>query len=215
MAKGPLVTDAVESLIAGVYNKHPKWKAREIRNEVSLFLRKDNPKLPAKWPSLSSVQKVLAKARKRANELSPEEKPWRLGTLDQYPIPPEAVPSVLKLWKHRLWERKAGFTIREAKWAARLSVLLGDMVDLSFMASLYANTEQAYQLIDRPFNSAVLDKVLMDLVAGEVRVTPDGKGYTRITGQDIREKYAPVSKEESEQEYARITEGFKKEGKSK
>lgn len=236
MARGPLVTDKVEALIAEVYQRHPKWKAPEVRNEVSFLLRKDNPRLLAEWPSLSSIQKVLANVRKK-KELppDPQEKPWSLGTLDQHPIPPEAVWLVLKLWKHRItrqreaqalvvadmkdrkWEEKADFTIREAKWAARLSTLCKNMTALSFMASLYASTEQAYQLINRPFNSAVLDNLLMDVKTGKAKVTPDGSGYTR-PGESIREKYSHISREESEKEAIRIREerrNLKKEAKQK
>jgi hypothetical protein len=164
MAKGPIVTDAVEALIAKVYRKYPKWKAPMVREEVDYLLHKDNPKLPPGWPSLSKVQKVLATIRKKANELpdSPQDKPWSTATLDEHPIPPEAIPGVLKVWKLRA-EKGDSFTIREAKWAARLSALITDPEKLSARASEYAHLELIYQLIGRPFDTTRMDRLLMGL----------------------------------------------------
>jgi len=167
MAKGPSITDGVAAIIARVYREHPKWKAPEIRSEASYLLCAKNPELPSGWPSLSAVQKVLAIVRKKEKELphDPQEKPWSTAMLDDYPISPEATASVLKVWKFRI-EKENTFTIREAKWAARLSGLLEDIEKLSWRASQYARTELMFQLIGRPFDSIVLDKLLMGLPAG-------------------------------------------------
>lgn len=176
MAKGPLVTDEIKALIASVYQKHPKWKAPVVRNEVSYILREKNPKLPPGWPSLSTVQKVLAIVREPHLDLL--DKPWSLATMDNpdnYPISPEALPAVLEVWKSRLeeWKSRTGqwesrieqevsFTIREAKWVARLSALFkDDLQRLSKLASQYARLELIYQLINRPFDSTMADKLLI------------------------------------------------------
>ena len=182
MAKGPLVTDEIEAFIASIYQKHPKWKGPAIRNEASYILHKNNPKLPVGWPSLSSVQKVLATARKKANELpdTPLDKPWRMTALDKYPEleiespTPEAISAMLGVWKFRReqavavagqWSsdmQEQPFTIREAKWAARLSALFkDDLQKLSDMASRYARLELIYQLIGRPFDSTTADNILL------------------------------------------------------
>lgn len=160
MAKGPLVTDAVEALIATVYRKHLKWKAPEVQREVSYILHKDNPKLPKEFPSLSTVQKVLAKIRKPHPD--PQEKPWSTASLDSYPIPPEALRVVLKVWKFCI-EKGQGFTIREAKWVARLSALEQDTERLFSLASRHARIELIFELIGRPFDSTGLDRLLMGL----------------------------------------------------
>ncbi len=175
MAKGPIVTAEVEALIASVYQKHPKWKAKEVHNEVSSLLRKENPKLPSKWPSLSTVQKVLATFRKNIKEtpIHPEDRLWSMGTLDEYPIPPDAIPSVVKVWKLReerlLGPLKAGYsglrkfslTIRQAKWAGRLAHIVEDIELLSQFADKYAAIEQVYQSLGHPFDSRALDYTLM------------------------------------------------------
>lgn len=160
MAKGPLVTDSVETVIAFVYKKHSnKWKAPRVRKEVDLILNKGKT---TGWPSLSSVQKVLAKVRKKANEPNEEDQPWSTATLGKFPIPPDALPAVLKVWKFRI-EKGDTFTIREAKWAARLSGHEQDIERLFFLASRHARTEFIFDLIGRPFDSTELDRSLMGL----------------------------------------------------
>jgi len=167
MAKGPPITDTVEAIIASVYQKHPKWKAPAVRNVVDDILHKDDPKLPPGWPSLSSVQKVLATVRKPHD--NPQDKPWSTAMLKDNPISPEALAVVLKVWKFRI-EKGDTFTIREAKWAARLyrveTGLEQDTERLFFLASRHARTEIIFDLIDRPFDSTELDRSLMGLPVG-------------------------------------------------
>ena len=166
MAKGPIVTKAVEILIARVYQKHRKWKAPEIQREVSYLLHAENPGLPSHWPGLSYVQKVLAIVRKKAKELpDPQEKPWSMATLDEYPISPEAIPEVLRIWALRM-ESGISFTIREAKWAARFSAFILSESGygrrtISTLASQYARLEVVYQLVGHPFDSIIYDRELM------------------------------------------------------
>jgi len=163
MAKGLIVTTEVEAFIASIYQKHPKWKAKEVRNEVVALLRKNNPKLPSGWPSLSTVQKVLATVRKNIKEtpIHPEDKPWSMGTLNEYPIPPDAIPAVLKVLslvvETNLKNKNDDlfFSIRQAKWAARLSHFISDISDLFIWASRYAIKEKAFQIIDKPMDSTV------------------------------------------------------------
>jgi hypothetical protein len=173
MAKGPIVTPEIEAFIASIYQKHPKWKALEVRNEVSFLLRKSDPKLPASWPSLSTVQKILATIRKSMKEtpMYPEDKPWSMGTLNEYPIPPDVLPSVLKVWKsnddmvHKFGMDKLAFdptlTIRQAKWAGRLAHIIDDIRVLANFAIFYATTERIYQYLGKPFDSHILDYELM------------------------------------------------------
>ena len=162
--------DAVEAGMAAVYRKHPKWRAREVRQEIDHILHASCPELPRGWPGLSAVQKVLATIR-RPLPPDPLDKPWSTATLDSYPIPPEALSVVLMVWKSCI-EKGQGFTIREAKWTARLSAVgqdtkLGqDIERLFFYASRHARAELMFELIGRPFDSTGLDRSLMGLPVG-------------------------------------------------
>ena len=171
MAKGPLVTDAVEAVIAVVYREHPKWKAPMVRNEVDYILHRKKPDLPPGWPSLNSVQKVLATIRKKEKGPDPQDKPWSTATLDNYPIPPEALSIVLKVWKFHM-EKGHFFHIRDAKWAARLSAVnpvwrIGQDLDkLALLARRYSITELVFDRIERDFDSTEVDRSLMGLPVG-------------------------------------------------
>jgi hypothetical protein len=48
-----------------------------------------------------------------------QDKIWSLVSLPLYPIPPEAIPYVLKVWARAI-EKDNPITIREALWVARL-----------------------------------------------------------------------------------------------
>jgi len=102
---------------------------------------------------------------KRVSADNPQDKPWNTATLDQYPIAPEVLSAVMKVSKYRIG-KGSGFTIREAKWVSRLSGLLTDVDKLSYKAWQYARTELMFELMNRPFDSTVLDKLLMGLPAG-------------------------------------------------
>ena len=176
MAKGPVVTPEVEALIASVYQKHRKWKAPTVRNEVESILRKKDRTLPKGWPSLSKVQKVLATVRQNLASPSPEDEPWSISTLkDDSPIPPEALPTILRLWIFRRENFGHDLTIREAKWAGRLYAIGSNLpVDMfSFFTSVYTISERMYELAGKRFITAhALDLFLFFLMAHE-EVTPE------------------------------------------
>ncbi|MFC1968608.1 hypothetical protein ACFLVX_04395 [Chloroflexota bacterium] len=173
MAKGPLVTDAVEATIAEVYQKHPKWKAPEIRFEVNYLLRQKNPKLPAAWPGLSTVQKVLATIRRKEKEPLPNplDKPWSIGTLVKHPIPPEALPTVLEVWA-KFRKSEIFFSVRVALWFSRLSSVLSDFEkvgdknrNLANVVIWYAIREGAYDVIGKDIvDTSDLDEMVLQLL---------------------------------------------------
>jgi len=195
--RGPKMTPEDEAFIADVYNQHPRWKAPEIRNWVIAELHKHNPNLCRKypdWPSLSTVQKTLAGIRKEANKPNPQDKPWCIGMLTDCPIPPEAMPTVLRVWKFRV-AREEGFTVREAKWVAYLSALITDVEELSSEADRYARFEFIYELAGySTFDSTHLDKHIMGIpVETAVAIVGDGQeaGVTLIPNLDIFHRLFP------------------------
>ena len=167
MAKGAIITDEVEVLIASIHKKHPKWKAPEVRNTVGSMLHASNSKISPDWPSLSTVQKVMARLRKKEKEptTDPEEKQFCLATLNQYPIPPETLATVLAVWKSTI-ELDGEFTIRQAKWVSRLSGLIAagflkDTKELSSQAIYYSNLELYHMMLDADLDTTILDILLM------------------------------------------------------
>lgn len=70
-------------------------------------------------PEVEVLERKISWFRNHATD-DPQDKFWNLSTLEDFPIPADALPSVLKAWLHNQEERKAPLTIREAKWVARL-----------------------------------------------------------------------------------------------
>ncbi len=125
MPKGPIITDAVKNRIARTYLEHPDWTAKDIQGEVHAQLLKGDPQIPPSWPGLSTVQKVLAPLRAVEAEMYSESKwldrAWDVSTMAEDEIPPETLPTVLKMVVHFRQTLKRQMTIREVRWAARLS----------------------------------------------------------------------------------------------
>jgi len=209
MPKGPVVTHEVEYLIAKVYKEHPKWKAPAIRNEVRDILRRTRraTSLPERWPSLSKVQKVLADVRR--NDIpSAEDEPWSIASLTNHPIPPDALPVVLEAAEHCQRAENKPLTIREAKWVARLHILLNTIAAqyglaratpelCCFWAAAFATHERIGELTGKPALSRDLDYVLYTLSRGEITreaaltelsryVGEDGKVHLQVSRRDLR-----------------------------
>ena len=95
----------------------------------------------------------------------------------KYPIPAEALPSILQLW---VWTREnlnVEFTIREAQWAARLYTVAKSMRVLSYCSRTHTLGEILYEQIGAPYESsqcasANLDLQMFGLMTGQ-ELTPE------------------------------------------
>ena len=167
MAKGPKLTAEVMQCITLVYLKYPNWRAKEIQGEVNARLRRENLRVSPDWPGLSAIQKALTKIRKNDNERSPESKEldrlWNTASLVKYPIPPEALPTVLKVWVWMPENLNFPLTIREALWVSRLYTVVKDVPLLTMRSQLHAIDERASEITGEPrlsldyFNNTGLD----------------------------------------------------------
>lgn len=154
MARGNVLTDRVRSLLAEIYLGHPDRRSLKIREELIKRLHGENPYYDdPEWPRLNTVQKELAKIRKRDAMRHPESKRiderWSIGTLAEFNIPPEAIPKVFQIQQNRRDAEKPQ-TIREAMWAGRLHMLIEDIGKLSLVAASYALRERVCELADIP-----------------------------------------------------------------
>jgi len=108
-------------------------------------------------PGEETIEKMISKIRNQ--EPAPEENSWHLGTIAQYPLPCEALSTVLKVWADAIDQDKP-FTIREALWVARLYHVFRDAGRLDNVALLIEKAE-SYALFERVFlakEGRVLDK---------------------------------------------------------
>ena len=205
MAKGTVLTKEVRALIAEVAREYHYRGAKVIRDEVIRRLPDVFSYADPGWPGLSIVRKVLANIRQNLDKRPPEAKgidtPWSVGSLSQYPIPPEALPMVLRVYaqhKHTLSEKvwhqwrlpdiKAvggggldtkypeSFTIREALWVSRLSKLFSVLQKLCFYASWYSFREHIYEAIGESIDTTDIDELLIEDL--ELNQSEESKGGT-------------------------------------
>jgi hypothetical protein len=113
-------------------------------------------------PQIEVLEKLISRYR-NAITTSPEDETWSLATLDSYPIPPEALPAVLEVFRYNLKEG-LDFTIRQAKWASRLSAIWFGKKDgiqkLALAASYYAHLENLYEVLKMPLETFWVDRKL-------------------------------------------------------
>lgn len=126
-------------------------------------------------PTEETIIQMISKSRRVDHY--PEDDPWSLATLEQYPLAPEAIPSVLKVWvyhEEHYWEevseeKEPGmqFSIRDAKWAARLYSAIKDIKLLTIAAVNYAFFERVAKTLDLVFDSTELDLMIYSYITGE------------------------------------------------
>ena len=149
MARGPEITDEIKVLIYKVHEEHPKWTNQEIRNWVLAAVHKDKPSLPKEWPSKYVIDRIMPKIREQVKQskLSPNpiDRPWSTTTMAQYPIPPEALPTVLYVWAWARVNEGIKLTIRDVQWLARLYAVEMPVNVLCTHCRTYARTEMIYE----------------------------------------------------------------------
>ena len=162
MAKGPLLNDDVRRLTAEIYLQHKDWPAKEVRRELLGRLKGKNVNTPDNWPALTTVQAIL-KGVINADKIVVErgiDEPWSMGACAKYDMPQNAIDSLMEVWKYSIATGHV-FTIREAKWAARLSSTFarrkGHISSLAAYSREYARREQIYELLGKPMDTRDLD----------------------------------------------------------
>lgn len=84
-----------------------------------------------KPPEIEVLERKISYYRKHAID-DPEDKPWSMATIDEYPVPPQAIPAILACWK-QCFQDDTVLTIREAKWISRLYALMAEEVRQDFV----------------------------------------------------------------------------------
>ena len=166
MSKAPHLTTPVKDILTLIYLDDPHIKpakARELLRKRMKDVQLDE-NFPPEFPGVSAVSKKLKRLREDHAQFSPEDKcldkPWSIFTLAHYPIPPEAVPIVLKEYGRLLSSRHIPppyITVRQARWIGRLSATKAfeRWPDLYMLVSL---AEELLQLHAGPALSA--EKIL-------------------------------------------------------
>jgi hypothetical protein len=182
MPHGPIITDSVKNCIARVFLDHPDWTSYKVHSEVHARLLKADPQTPPEWPKLSTIQKVLAKLRAVKADMYPKlqwlDEPWDVTTMAKDEIPPEALPTVLKMAVHFQQTLGRQMTIREVRWAARLS----SVQDLSKLYAFILGYTQEEELTE------------LTGIVDEHRAVLDYELYRAITDKGPNEPVFDVDK---------------------
>jgi hypothetical protein len=163
MPRGPKIRPHTRQLIARVHYEHLDWTAKEVQHEVNASLVKGHPDLSPDWPGLSAVQKELSKLRKSP---SPQDNSWNVSSLNELELPPEALPAVIQVWFNNRVNNSRRFTVREAKWVARLYCIIKDIDELTRTARGYAYSEYITEQYGSRFAIAPLDYHLFEIMTG-------------------------------------------------
>ncbi len=81
---------------------------------------------------------------------------WSPATSYRYPL--ERMEAVYRVWQLRSI-KKQRFTVREATWVSRLSVVIKKTIPLSMWAYTYANRQLGSLILDGPFDVSDLDPI--------------------------------------------------------
>jgi len=143
------------------------------RKELAKKLQNELEEMGYDMPKLEVLERMISKHRN--DPIDPKDKPFCLcpGALVKYPIHPEALPMVLRVWAKCLEEEKPDkdgfsskmtFTIRDALWVARLSELyslFNDPEAIWSYAFRYSVRERAYEAIGEAIDTTDLDAELL------------------------------------------------------
>lgn len=110
--RGPKIKPTIKALI--------RITAREDKRDrrvVALALQELIERLGESVPGEDTLMRMISEERNK--DSNPEDQPWHLGTLNDYPLSPEGIRAVLEAYWYA--DRNGTtLTIREAKWIGRL-----------------------------------------------------------------------------------------------
>ena len=163
--RGPKISPTIRALIMyeALNDKRP-------RRVVAVNLQKQIERLGESVPGEETLLRLISEDR---NNEHPEDQPWSIATLKDFPIvSPDVLPSVLKSWAYAREHLEAAFTIREAKWVARLCYVIKDTGKLTSTALMYAREEVIAEITGDSLDSFEEDLKLFMLMTGE-EITDD------------------------------------------
>ena len=207
-ATNPYIKGIVMSMVQVEQRKPPDERmlpkvlagaiCREIKREISEDEKLKGERIPAPATLVKWIQKY-------GKISSDEDKAWTVASLGEYPIPPEALSTILQLWIWMLDEEGMVMSIREAKWAARFYAAVNagaknvenPLRSLSYFARAYATTEMIAEMTKSPLDmGSSFDSTLWVLVTGrqinlelaeKIFRRPEPRVYYRTTEKEWAE----------------------------
>ena len=159
MSKKKWVREVVRRFIGDLAVQYPEWRPAELRDHTIEHFK------DGYVPGYDTFRKIASSARIPGVE----DVPWSIGAATEAQVPSAALPDVLDVWFLTQLKGEA-FTVRQAKWVARLRVLLADIDrgSLDFEEHLY---EWATRYANRESSSETLNPSLpLDTTDLDVRL---------------------------------------------
>jgi len=170
-----ILTPDIERLIASHVSANRK-KSPEQRTPRKILAYEIQQEIARRWkeqvPELSTLEKRISHYGSIPEE--PFDRLFSLASLLEHPIPPEAMPTVMAIYKkalpivkrgkqtYMIVPREGELTIREAQWIARLYKLIDDPDLLWDWAWFYAQQEWLAEVTGKPFDFPEFDLELME-----------------------------------------------------
>ncbi len=227
----PNIKNGIRAAILYIKTLHDNWSANRIREYLLINHSRFNLG-KTDIPVTRSVYNVIERNQSTINDMQDIansesfkklESPWHMGTLGDYPLPPEALPYIVGVqeWREKTLDDfgrpRKPLTIRESQWVARLYPFLEKYLmsldkkkiktlgQAGYIAARYlstwAETYAEYQIICRlsgtPFDTTQIDRDLRD---GKIPLVSKFKGdkYSSILmfSQDNRISRITVKEDE-------------------
>ena len=158
MSKGPRIKPTVKRVIV--------WEALKDRNKPRRQLVVELIDIIEGMGEIAPAEETLEKliSRARNHPVSPLDAPFSLASLAEYNIPPEAMPTIIWVYKQMFRESPQHFTIRQALWVARLHSIIESSDVVRGWADTYAFREQVCWILGEPFFTRDIDVSLIQSI---------------------------------------------------
>jgi hypothetical protein len=167
MGRKPNIESAVKNYVVSRALGEPDT----LRDDLAVKLEPEIREMGYAPPARTTMWKMISAARNR--EPSPEDEPWHMSTLNDYPMSPEGLAATMEAYQFAA-QYHAILTIRQAKWIARLSAVPrqlfpkglseNELVGLRIIWALrYAQWELWCEVAKESFDTTALDDQLATL----------------------------------------------------
>lgn len=191
-----MLNDVLKQSIILYKSSYPGWSAKKILESIKIHyfnkLRKAHPDWPdskirqqTPFPGVNRVQRYLKEIAPLVNQKSPLDEKWHLGTVQEYPISPEAVKKIFEL-KAR---GKEYISIRIARWISRFSTLPLPIEILYLSAMEYSTAEEIAEISRTELNTANMDMMLLENIKNQ---ESSGNGSKKSDVIPVRNDVSPI-----------------------
>jgi hypothetical protein len=191
-----LLNDVLKQTIILYKSSNPDWSAGKILENIKANyhhkLKQTHPDWPdtkireqSVFPGVNRIQRYLKEISPLDNQQSALDEKWHLGSMQDYPISPEAVKNIFML-KAR---GKDYISIRIARWISRLSALPLPIDALYLAAMEYSTAEEIAEISRTKLNTSNIDSVLLEHMKNP---RANGNGLKKADDIPVRNDIAPV-----------------------